>query len=120
MDAGDGPRPVFHFFRKETLVLFLCLCLIVAFLFILALRRRSLPAGVLEKDVKLENDVKIDINHAAWQELVFIRGIGPQKAQAIAGARLEHGPFRDSGDLEKVPGISTGLAAEIEKHVIFR
>ena len=114
MDAGDGPRPVFHFFRKETLVLFLCLCLIVAFLFIQTLRQRSLPADVLEKDVK------IDINHAPWQELVFIRGIGPQKAQAIAGARLEHGPFRDSGDLEKVPGISTGLAAEIEKHVIFR
>ena len=114
MDADEGSRAVFHFFREETLVLFLCLCLIVLFLCFGAVRGGSAPAGLLE------NDIRIDINHAPWQQLVFIRGIGPQKAQAITEFRSEHGPFGSSRELEAVRGISTGLAKEIEANVIFR
>jgi len=115
MDADEGGRAVFHFFRKETLVLFLCLCLIVLCLGLgAALRSGSPGAGVLE------NDIRVDINHAPWQELVLIRGIGPKKARSITEFRLEHGPFGSPRDLEAVRGISTGLAKEIETQVVFR
>ena len=59
----------------------------------------------------------IDINAATATELASIKGIGPQKAQAIVKYRTEHGPFQSVDDLVKVPGIKAKTLNSIRDKV---
>jgi competence ComEA-like helix-hairpin-helix protein len=49
-------------------------------------------------------DGRLDINRASVAELTTLPGIGPARAAAIVAAR-EEAPFRQPGDLRRVPGI---------------
>ena len=48
---------------------------------------------------------KVDINTADIEQLMSLKGIGEQKAQAIIKYRQTHGPFQSLDDLQNVPGI---------------
>jgi competence protein ComEA len=55
----------------------------------------------------------VNINTAEAWLLEALPGIGEARAQAIIEYRLQHGPFRDIYELEKVPG----LGEENFKHI---
>lgn len=50
-------------------------------------------------------DKKININTAAADELIQLKGIGEVKSGKIIEFRERQGPFRSIEDLKKVPGI---------------
>lgn len=47
----------------------------------------------------------IDPNRSTLPELRLLPGIGPERAEAIVLERVRSGPFRDSDELVRVPGI---------------
>ena len=60
---------------------------------------------------------RININTALADELVQLKGIGPQKAAKIIEFREANGPFEEPEDLVKVPGIGP-KTYEANKHRI--
>ena len=69
-------------------------------------------------EVRTEHPVKININKAAVQELVKIKGIGPVTASRIIFHREEHGPFLDREELKKVKGIGDATYEKIKESVV--
>jgi len=61
-------------------------------------RRRGVPPARGER---------IDPNTAGEAELDRLPGVGPALARAIVESRREGGPFRNLGDLERVPGLGS-------------
>jgi competence protein ComEA len=57
---------------------------------------------------------KVDINRAAAWMLAALPGIGETRAQAIIDYRQKHGPFRDTNELLKVPGMGEATLAGIK------
>ncbi len=47
----------------------------------------------------------VDLNHASWQELTIIEGIGEALARKIVEARETSGGFDSLEDVMMVPGI---------------
>lgn len=47
----------------------------------------------------------VDLNEAAWPELIQLPGIGPTLAQRIVDSRAIDGPFLDHADLRRIRGI---------------
>jgi len=69
---------------------------------------------------------KIDPNTASWQTLAAIPSMGEKRAQAIVAYRDKaiaagHGAivFRSATDLERVKGIGTATAANLEPYLSF-
>ncbi|MDF1692095.1 MAG: ComEA family DNA-binding protein [Zhongshania sp.] len=60
----------------------------------------------------------LDVNTASAEELQALKGIGEKRAAAIIQYRSEHGPFKSTEDLLKVPGIGNSIitanSAELE------
>ncbi|MEX1669670.1 ComEA family DNA-binding protein [Zhongshania guokunii] len=60
----------------------------------------------------------LDVNTASAEELQTLKGIGEKRAAAIIQYRSEHGPFKSTDDLLKVPGIGNSIitanSAELE------
>jgi competence protein ComEA len=52
-----------------------------------------------------ELTLRLDLNRAAWYELVCLPGIGEVRAREIVRDRDERGPFASPDDLERVRGI---------------
>lgn len=48
---------------------------------------------------------KVNVNKAAAAEVARGLGISAKEADAIVGYRADHGPFKELGDLKKIPGI---------------
>ena len=57
---------------------------------------------------------KIDINRADAWLLEALPGVGEAKAKAIIDYRETNGPFRDTNELEKVPGFGEGILDNIK------
>jgi competence protein ComEA len=56
---------------------------------------------------------RVDINHAAVDELDELPGIGPATAEAIVAHRRDHGPFGQVEDLIDVRGIGEAKMAQL-------
>jgi competence protein ComEA len=54
---------------------------------------------------------KVDINTANVKQLMSLKSIGKQKAEAIIKYRQMHGPFQSLDDLQHVPGIGKKTVA---------
>lgn len=60
---------------------------------------------------------RVNINTAEPWLLQALDGIGPKLAEAIVAYRREHGPFRRTEDLSRVPGISRGIIEKIRESI---
>lgn len=60
---------------------------------------------------------RIDINTAAWHELVNLPGIGVAKAVEIINSRENHGPIESEGDLLEVYGVGPVTVSSIREHL---
>ncbi len=56
----------------------------------------------------------VNINSASISLLQELPGIGVTKAEAIISYRQEHGPFSKIGDIMDVPGIGSGIFAQLK------
>ena len=60
---------------------------------------------------------RLDINRADADALQALPGIGPALARRIVAYRAAHGPFRDPGDLRRVPGIGAKRYAGLQGRI---
>ena len=59
----------------------------------------------------------VDINTATQAQLETLDGVGPAKAQAIIDYRKKNGPFKSTGDLDKVPGFGDKTMEALKKDI---
>lgn len=57
----------------------------------------------------------ININTASVQQLVKLKGIGPEKAKAIVEYRKKNGKFKTISDLQNVSGIGQATVQKNQK-----
>ncbi len=69
----------------------------------------KLPAG-LEKEPP---DGKLNLNFATEEELQQLDGVTAANARLIVASRRQNGPFRQLGDLARVPGLTPKLLATL-------
>ena len=62
----------------------------------------------------------VDLNRATLGDLDRLPGVGPARARAILAYRDRNGPFAEPMELEKVPGVSAGLARRLAPLVTVR
>jgi competence ComEA-like helix-hairpin-helix protein len=62
----------------------------------------------------------VDVNTASQEELESLPGIGPRLAEEIVQDRLKNGPFLQAQDLLRVKGIGPQKARRIESHLRFK
>jgi competence ComEA-like helix-hairpin-helix protein len=60
----------------------------------------------------------VDINTAPVSRLETLPMIGPVRARAIIEWRSAHGPFRDIGDITRVPGIGPATLESLREHIV--
>ena len=85
---------------------------------------KSAPEDVESEDenpVVIEDPghVLIDVNTADVNELTRLPGIGPVLARRVVDSRRDNGPFASLEDLQRVRGIGTSTAADLEGWVRF-
>ena len=59
----------------------------------------------------------ININTASKKDLEMLEGIGSKTAIEIIRYREEHGPFKNSSELQEVPGIGQAVIDKIKDYV---
>lgn len=60
---------------------------------------------------------KVNINHAALEELMILEGIGESKAKAIIEYREENGKFLNIEDIMQVNGIKERVFEKIKDQI---
>ena len=68
----------------------------------------------------LDDDGRVDINHAAASDLEKLPGVGPVLAQRIFEYREGNGPFETAEDLLDVPGIGEAKLAAMRDALVLR
>ena len=59
----------------------------------------------------------VSLNGATARELECLKGVGPALAARIVADRTLHGPFATVEDLDRVPGVGTGLLERLRPYV---
>jgi competence protein ComEA len=59
----------------------------------------------------------VNLNTASKAELETVKGIGPQKAEAIVEYRKKNGPFKKVDDLKKVSGFGDKSVAKMRSEL---
>ena len=62
-------------------------------------------------------DGPVSLNGATARELECLKGVGPALAARIVADRTLHGPFGAVDDLDRVPGVGTGLLERLRPYV---
>jgi competence ComEA-like helix-hairpin-helix protein len=75
------------------------------------------PSEVIADRGKPKPTHRLDINRADADALQTLPGIGPALARQIVAYRAAHGPFRESGDLLRVPGIGAKRYAGLQEQI---
>jgi competence protein ComEA len=61
----------------------------------------------------------VDPNRASARELDALPGVGPALAARIVEYRRAHGRFRGPSDLDRVPGVGSGLLRKLKARLRF-
>lgn len=68
-------------------------------------------------DAMVERAQRLDINHAAAEEIERLPGIGPVTAERIVAYREAHGRFIVPDDLLAVPGIGPSTLQKLREYI---
>ena len=60
---------------------------------------------------------RVEVNRATAAQLTCLPGVGPALADRLVAERTAHGPFRDIGDLARVPGLGPKRIARLASRV---
>lgn len=74
------------------------------------------PSGKADSLQTAESS-RININTAAKEELMTLKGIGPARAEDIVRYREEHGPFQSVEEIMDVPGIKNNAFEKIKDDI---
>jgi len=112
-----------NFTKEEKLVLVFfvgsfLLGSVAAFLKAKATPRHTRPAPLLSETNRQES--VININKAAFDKLIKLKGIGPKTAMRIIDYRTNNGPFFYKEDLMKIKGIGRAKFDRIKDRVATR
>jgi competence ComEA-like helix-hairpin-helix protein len=77
---------------------------------------RTPPETPVADDPRLE--VRIDVNAATAADLEALPGIGAALAARIVADREARGPFREPGEIARVPGVGARLAERLRPLVL--
>lgn len=61
----------------------------------------------------------VDVNRAGSAELALLPGIGATLAERIIRSRQQEGPFRNSGELQRVSGIGPKKVEQVTSYLVF-
>lgn len=75
------------------------------------------PSESIAEGGKSKPTHRLDINRADADALQALPGIGPALARQIVAYRAAHGPFRESADLLRVPGIGATRYAGLQGRI---
>lgn len=102
-------------------------CLAWCLLFIFVASVYALPFGVQSPKEKAPSVLKpekivpqlviVHLNAATVEELTKLKGIGPEKAQAIVAYRERYGHFKAVEDLLKVKGIGPAILRDNKENL---
>jgi len=70
-----------------------------------------------ERAMRVELDMRLDLNAATHAELQLLPGIGPSLAEQIIADRERNGPYPSADALDRVPGIGPRTIAQLRAHV---
>lgn len=92
------------------------LTILVGVLLIVAVRRTG-HDPFIDVPVPAERSaaVRIDLNTAAWYDLLLLDGVGETLARRIVEDRAANGPLATVDDLARVPGIGPGKLQAIRE-----
>jgi competence protein ComEA len=60
---------------------------------------------------------RVEVNRATAAQLTCLPGVGPVLAERLVNERTVRGPFRDIGDLKRVPGLGAKRIARLADRV---
>ncbi len=116
--ANDGSPQREAFPRGQVVAVVLLVAALAVTLYLA--RHRGRPSEVsLTPGDSAAYAFRVDINHASWEEIALLPGLGPAKARAIVAYREEHGPFKSASDLLAVPGIGEKTVSGITPGITF-
>lgn len=81
--------------------------------------QQQIPSVTSGTDTASNGSGKVNVNTANETQLETLPGIGPVTAKAILHYREQHGPFKNSKDLENVPGIGQKSVQDIKAQITF-
>lgn len=106
--------------KKTTTLLLSFIAISVFLLFLLIQYLNFSPPGARVFPLRgaPQDDVRVDLNLAGYEDLIQLRGIGPVTTDAIISWRDEHGAFHSVEDLLDIPGIGEKTFSGIRDYVI--
>jgi competence protein ComEA len=113
----ENRRPLFTSGDQAAVALFALLAL--AWMSASWLARGGLSGGMVDIDTAepLPATFQIDINSAAWTELMQLPEIGEALAKGIVESREQDGPFTSHDDLDRVRGIGPKTLERIRPYL---
>ena len=107
------------------------LCIIISFIvftiFIIDYRQNasvgipldslSQQSQLLNSNIHINHEGKLNINTAITEELSLLPGIGESLAKHIVEYRIEHGHFQSINEILKVKGIGEAKFSQIKDHI---
>ena len=117
-EDGGRLRPLLR--RADQLAVALVIAFSLLLITISLIYRHRRHDGIIEIDRSPPRQVQflVDINRADWPELTLLPGIGPTLARRIIESRERAGAFRNTDDLQRVPGIGPKTVARIAPYLM--
>jgi len=99
--------------------------LVLAIIFIVCVAAIVIRQHTVGKDTRVRSAEGeparyfVDLNRAAFQELMLLPGIGEVRAGRIVAWREEHGPFRSLEEVRQATGLSAAGVEGLKAFVTF-
>jgi len=93
------------------------LFLLVVALLGLGVHYAAQRSAKIEKFVRVSNEiVKIDINKAAFEDLIITRAVSERLARKIIDRRISLGPYKDMEEMGQVKGLGAKRLEKLKEY----